>query len=88
MILPETDGGVAAALAENVRQAIAALDIVDGGNSLPRVTASIGGAIIPGSVENFDELIESADRALYLAKSYGRNQVVIAAVASALDGEV
>ncbi len=88
VILPETDGGVAAALAENVRQAIAALDIVDGGNSLPRVTASIGGAIIPGSVENFDELIESADRALYLAKSYGRNQVVIAAVASALDGEV
>ena len=88
VILPETDNTAAAALAEDVRQAIAALDVVDGGNSLPRVTASIGVASIPGSVETLDGLIEAADRALYLAKSQGRNRVVIAALASAADSEV
>ncbi|HWS27285.1 MAG TPA: diguanylate cyclase, partial [Xanthomonadales bacterium] len=88
VILPESDSAAAAALAENVRQAIAALDVVDDGDTLPRVTASIGVASVPGSVETLDGLIEAADRALYLAKSQGRNRVVIAALASAADGEL
>jgi diguanylate cyclase (GGDEF)-like protein len=77
VILPETDVDAAVALAESTRLAIAELSIEDDGRPLPQITASIGVATIPGSVEGLDELIESADRALYVAKSRGRNQVVV-----------
>jgi diguanylate cyclase (GGDEF)-like protein len=77
VILPETDVDAALALAESTRLAIAELSIEDDGRPLPQVTASIGVATIPGSVDGLDELIESADRALYVAKSRGRNQVVV-----------
>jgi diguanylate cyclase (GGDEF)-like protein len=79
VILPETDVDAAVALAESTRLAIAELSIEDDGRQLPQVTASIGVATIPGTVESLGELIESADRALYLAKSRGRNQVAVGA---------
>lgn len=42
-----------------------------------RVTASIGMAITSPSVTTTDHLLSNADMAMYLAKSYGRNQLVI-----------
>ncbi|MGB3210809.1 MAG: diguanylate cyclase [Desulforhopalus sp.] len=49
---------------------------VDGG---VKVTASIGGAAYPDhNVENEDQLIQLADKALYRAKEFGRNRVEIA----------
>ena len=79
VILPETEVEAAVALAESTRLAIAALSIEDDGRQLPQVTASIGVATIPGSVEHLDDLIESADKALYVAKLRGRNQVAVGA---------
>lgn len=79
VILPETDVDAAVVLAESTRWAIGALSIDDDGRPLPQVTASIGVATIPGSVEHLDDLIESADKALYVAKSRGRNQVAVGA---------
>jgi len=79
VILPATGPQPALARAEALRAAIADLAVEDAGTPLPRVTTSIGVATIPGNVERVDGLLEAADRALYLAKSGGRNRVVAAA---------
>ena len=74
ILLPETHGGDAAALAERCRSAIAALD------ELPQfVTASFGIAtLMPESTtepRTAESLIKAADAALYRAKAEGRNGV-------------
>lgn len=40
------------------------------------VTASIGGAVFPQDAHNFEDLYAAADRAVYIAKKRGRNQLV------------
>jgi diguanylate cyclase (GGDEF)-like protein len=69
-LLPAADESVAANVAERLRQRISALELSHGGS----VTASIG--VATGAEEHgLDNLISVADRALYAAKSCGRNQV-------------
>jgi diguanylate cyclase (GGDEF)-like protein len=80
VILPQADVDAATARAESIRAAIANLRVDVDGTPLPQVTASIGVASVPGSVDHVDDLIDAADRALYRAKSGGRNRVMIAAV--------
>ncbi|MGC8537239.1 MAG: diguanylate cyclase, partial [Rhizomicrobium sp.] len=46
------------------------------GTPLPRVTASLGIACHPVDGDNVVDLINSADTALYQAKSSGRNTVI------------
>ena len=75
LILPHTDLEGAFEMAERARMAIAAMEIplLEGGGSM-RVTTSVGAA---SSVEgNKDELIASADAALYVAKREGKNRTV------------
>ncbi|SEB44745.1 sensor domain-containing diguanylate cyclase [Terriglobus roseus] len=81
IILPETGPTDAVAVAESVRAAIEGLNIPhagnpDGGN---RVTASLGVATAlaraGGMVRMPESLVLSADKALYMAKSEGRNCV-------------
>ncbi len=43
-----------------------------------RVTASVGVASVTDPMTEYSELVGSADAALYLAKSGGRNRVVVA----------
>lgn len=78
VILPELDEAHAALLAEKLRAQIAALDIPHVGSaSTDHVTVSIG--IATHSTEQPLEvplLIGAADRALYIAKRSGRNQIV------------
>lgn len=65
------------ALLETMREQIAAQPIKSGEQSM-HITASIGVAVLkPDHPESIDELLERADRALYRAKSGGRNQVQI-----------
>ncbi len=64
----------AVALAEMVRQAVSALQY-RGGN---QVTISLGLAQVNGN-ELMDDLLKRADKALYKAKSEGRNRAVVAA---------
>jgi diguanylate cyclase (GGDEF)-like protein len=80
VLLPNTDAAHAVAIAENIRSAIRALDIEHSGNPTGFVTISAGvDARIP--IRGADEptvLILAADKALYEAKSTGRNRVLAA----------
>jgi diguanylate cyclase (GGDEF)-like protein len=78
VILPETDGKGALAIAERLRKAVEATPHATERGSL-RVTVSIG---ISTSAQSAEELIELADRALYRAKQGGRNRVEAANRAS------
>jgi diguanylate cyclase (GGDEF)-like protein len=72
VLLPDTDRDGAAEIAERVRVAVSALEIA--GVSRP-ITASFGAASIPEDANEPTLLLRGADRALYLAKSRGRNRV-------------
>ena len=77
VILPSVDQAGACAVAERIRQGIAALAIVHSGNDeLGVVTVSVGLACgIPARGTKEKDLITLADRALYQAKHAGRNRV-------------
>jgi diguanylate cyclase (GGDEF)-like protein/PAS domain S-box-containing protein len=84
VLLPDTQTGGAADLAEKLRRAVEAERFVveaDGGKVPLAVTISVGvGTIVreTASTASFDEVIERADQALYAAKLAGRNRVSIA----------
>jgi diguanylate cyclase (GGDEF)-like protein len=65
---------VAVEVGERVRQAVADLDLSRHG--VPAVSVSVGAAVASDPDEPIDSVIEQADRALYLAKRRGRDQVV------------
>jgi diguanylate cyclase (GGDEF)-like protein len=75
VILPETRLESAATLADRVRKAVEELQlppVVGAG----RVTVSLGVAAAPNiDIVSPSQLVEAADRALYLAKTNGRNRV-------------
>ena len=77
-ILPGIPGDEAGAIAERLRRSIEALAIEADGVEL-RLTVSIGVAAMASPHEQPDQLIAKADRALYQAKSDGRNRVRVAA---------
>jgi diguanylate cyclase (GGDEF)-like protein len=76
VILPQTDIGGAAMLAERMREAIEELEVrrLDGQGML-KMTASFGVAALPGSATDKRYLIAVADEALYRAKHAGKNRV-------------
>lgn len=71
VILPQCDRENAMVVAERLREAIASTPVPRVG----QVTASIGVATYPTGAKNKEELVEMADRAMYLAKAAGRNRV-------------
>ena len=76
ILLAETTADEAAEVADRVRAAVAATDVVFDGEVLPRVTISAGvAASHDGAVEG---LHREADGALYAAKEAGRDRVEIA----------
>jgi diguanylate cyclase (GGDEF)-like protein len=75
LLLPSTDTDGALQVAEAVRSAISAIQIP---NLDHRITASGGMATLPGDAGDSVTLFRAADRALYAAKSGGRNQVLAA----------
>ncbi len=80
LLLPATDLAGAAAIAERIRDAVAALAIAFEGSGFGHVTISAGvAAVLPLQDSTAAQLLSSADRALYQAKRDGRNQVVAAA---------
>ena len=79
VILPHTDSEMAARVAERIRAAVDEfLFAVEHGST--RVTVSAGVATYPTSAggDNVDALVRVADEALFLAKSEGKNRVVLA----------
>jgi len=71
VILPKCDRENAIDVAERLRESIASTPV----DRMGQVTASIGVATYPSGAKNKEELIEMADRAMYLAKAAGRNRV-------------
>ena len=76
IILPETDGEGAAAVAERVRERVRALAIPHRGSRHGVVTISAGVATAAGDSGTLGDLVRHADIALYEAKGAGRNTVV------------
>ncbi|MGH7738061.1 MAG: diguanylate cyclase [Candidatus Tyrphobacter sp.] len=77
VLLAETALPGAVAVAENIRLAVDKLQIPHAGSSIGTVSISAGVATVtPASAEEWAALVESADLALYRAKSAGRNRIV------------
>ncbi len=79
VVLPQADTATALQVAERLRGAIAAEQLVTAdGKGLGTVTVSIGIATLPGAAETaVQALLERADQALYRAKNAGRNRCEI-----------
>ncbi|MCW6036967.1 diguanylate cyclase [Spirulina subsalsa FACHB-351] len=77
VLLPNTDQNGAFNVAETLRQAVFELKIPHCASSVvPYVTLSLGVATqIPDTQSRIENLIYKADKALYIAKSEGKNQV-------------
>ena len=73
-MLPEMDKRDALARAEQLRKAVERTPVV-WGHSMIGITASFGVAAFPGDGLDADQLVASADSALYAAKLAGRNGV-------------
>jgi len=80
VVMPDTNADTAALVAERLRSAVESkpFSLREAGASLS-VTASLGIATITLEVDTPEQLLKQADRALYQAKSDGRNRVVASA---------
>jgi diguanylate cyclase (GGDEF)-like protein len=75
VLLPDTDLDGVLELAEHLRQGIEELALPHPAAPLGHLTASLGVASMVPAGQRLEELIEQADRALYKAKTAGRNQI-------------
>ena len=63
---------------ERIRLAVEEAMVVSGKERPPaHVTVSVGAAVYPDAASNADELVQNADKALYLAKYLGKNRVEV-----------
>jgi diguanylate cyclase (GGDEF)-like protein len=66
--------------AEELRQEVKELQVYSLGKPLNKCTLSFGVAAFPEHGLTSDEILKSADIALYRAKSEGRDRVVVASI--------
>jgi diguanylate cyclase (GGDEF)-like protein/PAS domain S-box-containing protein len=79
VILLETDADSAPHIAERLRQSVEREPFEIGAGRHLHITISIGVATFPAQADTPAALVSASDRALYLAKEGGRNQVCEAA---------
>ena len=76
IILPETNKSKASEVAEKLRRQLEKSLFAWNGDSFS-ITCSIGVAALPDvGIDNWNSLLESADKSLYRAKGEGRNHVI------------
>jgi diguanylate cyclase (GGDEF)-like protein len=76
-LLPETNRLGAAVMGQRIRAVIEKEEIVVEGRQIA-ITVSIGVATLAAEeVESIDQLLNIADRRLYLAKNNGRNRICV-----------
>jgi diguanylate cyclase (GGDEF)-like protein len=79
LVLPDTGSEGAVAVAERVRERIAAYSFLRASDGLDiHLTASVGVATLPDVAASAEELIRAADAAMYRVKDQGKNGVVLA----------
>lgn len=76
VLLRETDEHLAATLADRLRRKISELRVASGDQKI-NFTASVGCAMSDESSRDVEDVIQRADKALYAAKSAGRNSVAV-----------
>jgi len=77
ILLPGLDAARASELAEQARRSVEELHITHAEAPSGHVTVSIGvEALVPQSGQKIAQLVEAADRALYVAKRRGRNRII------------
>ncbi len=76
VLLPDTELRNACVVAEQIRKSISEkrLRLKETGEQIPRVTVSLGVAQVC-TEDEADDVVKRADRALYLAKDRGRNNI-------------
>lgn len=77
VLLRETDAQGAENLANRIRESVGATVVTQGLAQID-LTISVGAAIVGEQDRDIEDVIERADKALYAAKSSGRNRVVLA----------
>jgi len=78
VILPNTTISQAKMVTDRIRHTLSELPLFNvEGKTIPKPTISQGIATLPDHTSDVDELVIIADRALYLAKERGRDQVVV-----------
>ncbi|MFL0198647.1 GGDEF domain-containing protein [Clostridium sp. WILCCON 0269] len=77
VILPETDGSGAIIVAEKIKKAVQALSLIHKSSQVTNyITISLGvTTVVPNGTHSMEKFISNADKALYKAKSSGRNTV-------------
>ncbi len=78
LILPEATEEAASHRAEDLRSSAKKLEVKHQDTPLGQVTISLGVAVFPAHGRTRDEILASADAALYKAKQDGRDRVVLA----------
>lgn len=86
ILLTDTSPEAARIAAERIRGTIAGSVFDDGQGCTVTVTVSIGVACYPHDSRRRDELVDLADKAMYRAKSLGRDRVALIGEADAGDG--
>jgi diguanylate cyclase (GGDEF)-like protein len=76
LVLPETEKQSALFVAERIRKAVSEISIQAYEQEL-KVTISVGIATFPQDSDNYMDLIDKADKALYEAKKTGKNRVCL-----------
>ena len=76
VLLPDTSPAASLVVAERIRSAVLATRVAAGQQQV-RFTVSIGVANAAGR-GTLEDMLKLADRAMYLAKSRGRNRVEVA----------
>lgn len=78
LILADTDLASASERAAKLQQQVRNLQVHYRGETLGRITLSLGVASFPRHGATVSEIVTAADRALYKAKASGRDRVVVA----------
>ena len=73
-IVPDTDSTDVLELVRRIEDAVQSFSLVIGDAHLARVGVSIGTACYPIHGETFDQIVTSADKAMYLTKSFHRKR--------------
>jgi diguanylate cyclase (GGDEF)-like protein len=80
-VMPNTDGQAALAAAERMRSSFSDEPMFIGGGDIT-ITVSVGVAVLDARDQQYSHLLRRADRAMYAAKTAGRNKVMLDGIAA------